>query len=359
MFPQDIFDLIAIFSGQYNVLHTFKLTPQVYNAFFQKNVSLVYGQVQSGKTAMIMRLIQNSPLRTVLIIQNSLLVFKQYMQRFALNHIQFETVHHRNHHAKVFILMNNSSQYRKFLNSYDNTKFSLFMDESDITHNNPLVHLATNQFHITATPFNYSNIFDRIIRIQPPHNYYGIERVQFLPKTYDSLLNTDFEPIIQDFISTSHGILLINQFAFVSQMNSAALELSNLYDIPVIVLSTVKKVYIRGKFKFLRLDNISDIIDSFNQSHIIIIANRMANRGLSYVSSDFKRHITHQVFGHFYNITSFLQKSRIFGIYNDFPSLKVYLPPTAFKKVISYVNKIHLDYSLIKHSTDNLYYYQN
>ena len=272
MFPQDIFDLIAIFSGQYNVLHTFKLTPQVYNAFFQKNVSLVYGQVQSGKTAMIMRLIRNSPLRTVLIIQNSLLVFKQYMQRFALNHIQFETIHHRNHQAKVFILMNNSSQYRKFLNSYDNTKFSLFMDESDITHNNPLVHLATNQFHITATPFNYSNIFDRIIRIQPPHNYYGIERVQFLPKTYDSLLNTDFEPIIQDFISTSHGILLINQFAFVSQMNSAALELSNLYDIPVIVLSTVKKVYIRGKFKFLRLDNISDIIDSFNQSHIIIIA---------------------------------------------------------------------------------------
>jgi hypothetical protein len=34
--------------------------------------------------------------------------------------------------------MNNSSQYRKFLNSYDNTKF---MDEY---HNNPLVHLATN-----------------------------------------------------------------------------------------------------------------------------------------------------------------------------------------------------------------------
>lgn len=359
MFPQDIFDLIAIFSGQYNVLHTFKLTPLLYNRLFQKNVSLVYGQVQSGKTNMIMRLIMRSPLKSVLIIQNSLLVFKQYTQRLALNNISFQTVHHHDPNARVFILMNNYSQYTKFLNSYDKYKFSLFMDESDITRDNPLVQFATNQFHITATPFNYSNIFDRIIRIQPPPNYYGIERVQFLPKTYDSLLNTDFKPIIRDFTSFKDGILLINQFSFVSQMNSAALELSKQFDIPVIVLSTVKKVYIRGSFKFLRFDNISQIIDSFGQSHIIIIANRMSNRGLSFVSSDFKRHITHQVFGHFYNITSFLQKSRIFGIYNDSPILKVYLPPTTFKKVISYINLIHIDSSLIKDSTDNLYYYEN
>jgi hypothetical protein len=38
MLPQDVFDLIAIFSGQANVFHTFKhqLTPQVYDAL--KNV---------------------------------------------------------------------------------------------------------------------------------------------------------------------------------------------------------------------------------------------------------------------------------------------------------------------------------
>ena len=38
MLPQDVFDLIAIFSGQANVFHTLKhqLTPQVYDAL--KNV---------------------------------------------------------------------------------------------------------------------------------------------------------------------------------------------------------------------------------------------------------------------------------------------------------------------------------
>lgn len=237
MFPEEIYNQIAIFAGTHNVIHTLKLS----NSFYQKNVSLVYGQVQSGKTNMIKSLILKSNLKCVLIIQNSLLVFQQYMERF--KDIPYETVHSPNTNAKVFILMHNSSQYRKFLQSYDHYLFSLLMDESDITMNNPLISYAANQYHITATPFNYLPTFDQIIHIRPPDNYYGIERVQFVPKTYDSSFNTDFDPIIRDFISTKQGILLINQFSFVKQMNQAALDLSTRYTIPIIVLSSVKKSF--------------------------------------------------------------------------------------------------------------------
>jgi vacuolar-type H+-ATPase subunit F/Vma7 len=348
MFPQDVFDLIAMFSGEPNVIHTFKLTPQL--LFYQKNISLVYGQVQSGKTAMIIKLLRKSVLPCVLIIQNSLLVLKQYMSRFNTNGIGFQTIHQPFIHSNVIIIMNNASQYKKFLALNFPKRFSLFMDESDLTKFNPLVPLATNQVHITATPFNYKQTFDKIIRISPPTNYFGIEKVIMLPKP------DELKPIVDDFTSNEGGILLINQFSLIRDMNEAALQLSKQSHIPIIVLSTHKMSFLNGVSSPIRSTDIQLIIDSFTSKHIIIFANRLANRGLSFSSSDFKRHITHQVFGNFYSITSFLQKSRIFGVYNDSPVLKMFLPQALIPKAISFIDKIKLDNSLLKDKPHNLFY---
>lgn len=348
MFPQDVFDLIAMFSGEPNVIHTFKLTPQI--SFYQKNISLVYGQVQSGKTAMIMNLLRKSVLPCVLIIQNSLLVFKQYMSRFKSNGIGFQTIHDSYIHSNVILVMNNASQYKKFLALNYPKQFSLFMDESDLTQFNPLVPLATNQVHITATPFKYKQIFDKIITITPPTNYFGIEKVIMLPKPIH------FKSIMDDFTSNDGGILLINEFSLIQDMMDAAFNLSKLFHIPIIVLSTHKVSFFKGVSSPIRSNNIQLIIDSFQSKHIIIIANRLANRGLSFSSSDFKRHITHQVCGNFYSITSFLQKSRIFGVYNDSPVLKMFLPQDLIPKAISYIDKIKLHKSLLKDKPHNLFY---
>lgn len=353
MLPQDVLDLIAIFSGEPYVIRALNVSPQVFKRFYQKNISLVYGQVQSGKTSMIIKLIQQSNLQCVLIIQNSLLVLQQYIERFSKHNLSFQTVHDSTFHAKVIIIMNNSSQYHKFF-QFQRPMFSLFMDESDLTFDNPIVPFATNQVHITATPFKYKPMFHQIIRIQPSPNYYGLERVQLLPKTYiDS--NTDFLPILQDFTSNNGGILLINEFSLIADMNKAALDLSRKCELHILVLSTVKIHYFKGKSFTIRLDNIQAIIDSLPYKHIIIIANRMANRGLSFSSSDFKRHITHQVFGNFMHITSFLQKSRIFGVYSDSPTLKIFLPPNKINTALSYIHRIHLDNALLLPSP-NLFY---
>jgi len=175
MLRQHLLDLIAMFSGSYRVIRTLKTSPSI--TFHQKNVSLVYGQVQSGKTSMIFNLIQQSTLPCVLIIQNSLLVLQQYKQRMDTQRISYSTVYQHNPSAKVTILMNNSHQYSKYIPPLH---FSLIMDESDLTRHNPLLPLSTNQFHVTATPFRYKPIFDRIIRITPPEDYYGIEKVTIL-----------------------------------------------------------------------------------------------------------------------------------------------------------------------------------
>lgn len=358
MLPTDVFDIIAVFSGRSNVIHTLKhhLTPQVYDAFHQKNVSLVYGQVQSGKTAMIMSLIRKSPLLCVLVIQNSLLVLKQYLKRFADSNIQVQTVNSGSIHSKVVLVMHNSSQYRKFLMLKRPDKFSLFMDESDLTRINPLSWMATNRFHITATPFKYKHIFDRIICVSPPPNYYGLERVQILPKPC-LVVGTNYKPIIQDFTSSPPGILLITEYGLVQQMNDAARCLSKHVSIPIIVLSSVKKSYIKGRDTTIYFKDVQSMIDSFKHKHIIIIANRMASRGLSFTSSDFSRHITHQVFGKVSNITSFIQKCRIFGVYTDSPTLKMYLPEDCLPMVDKF-KQVLCEPQLLKPEHD-LYYYQN
>lgn len=350
MLPQDVLDLIAIFSGEYNAIFALKVTKQI--QFYQKNVSLVYGQVQSGKTAEIMNIIARSRLPCVLIIQNSLLVLQQYIKRFS--GMMVSTVNDYNPQSKVVLVMNNASQYSKFKPPKN---FSLIMDESDLTGNNPYVSLATNQYHVTATPFKYKPIFDQIKQIQPPNDYYGIHRVEYFPKTYHNQHDTDYKPIFSDFTSNDGGILLINEFPYVSQMNAQALSLSKQFDLPIIVLSTQKKVYSKGKYKLIKKNNISSIIDSFKEKHIVIIAHRMANRGLSFVSSDYKKHITHQIFGEWQTITSFLQKSRIFGVYKDSPDLKVYLPPKKMKIISKYRDKLDkpMDH-LLKSVKDNLYY---
>lgn len=302
---------------------------------------------------MIFNLIQQSTLPCVLIIQNSLLVLQQYKQRMDTQRISYSTVYQQNPSAKVTILMNNSHQYSKHIPPLH---FSLIMDESDLTRHNPLLPLSTNQFHVTATPFRYKPIFDRIIRITPPEDYYGIEKVNYLNKPYDECGTTDYVPIVDDFTANDGGILLISEFNFVSEMHSQAGILSLKFDLPILVLSTQKKIYRRGKSNMVSENNISKIIDSIPSKHIIVIANRMANRGLSFTSTDFRTHITHQVFGKWHSITSFLQKSRIFGVYKDQPNLKAYVPPDFIKKIILYKSKISLNIPLYKPNKENLYY---
>ena len=112
-----------------------------------KNI-LVYGHVQGGKTQKIIEIISESKSKsksestkkTVLIIQNSLLVLDQYCQRLSSSNISFQILDKNTlFNSQVLLIMNNSHRLQHFskLNLSPND-FILILDESDMILDNIL-----------------------------------------------------------------------------------------------------------------------------------------------------------------------------------------------------------------------------
>ena len=82
--------------------------------------------------------------------------------------------------------------------------------------------------------------------------------------------------------------------------------------------------------------------------NIIFIANRLSSRGLSYVSSDYTRHLTCQITRIRTNVTSFLQSLRILGIYNYKDKLNLELvisdhEEKLFEKHVKFLNNFNIE----------------
>ena len=126
----------------------------------------------------------------------------------------------------------------------------------------------------------------------------------------------DLPEAVEEFMGVSTGMMLINSVSRVAYMANLAFELSSMYpDTPILVLNDKKWVYHQNSRTRLKETEISVLIDRFmGHSHIIFIANRLSLRGLSYASSDYTRHLTHQ-YSNFNNIpiTNCLQKMRLLG----------------------------------------------
>jgi hypothetical protein len=106
--------------------------------------------------------------------------------------------------------------------------------------------------------------------------------------------------------------------------------------VPVILLTTDKGVYINRVFTPIRGNALNVLLDRYtNERHVIILANRMATRGISFSNSTHTTHITHQV-SKASTITGFLQKCRILGIYQDLPQLNLYIESKFVRRVETY-----------------------
>ena len=215
--------------------------------------------------------------------------------------------------------------------------YTILMDESDITQNNPLREKATSEIHVTATPFRYKpNLFDKVQFIDKHPNYFGLDKVTLKSVPVD----TSYLAIVRDFMA-SRGILLINSFTRIESMKTIARELSSAYPtVPVILLTNDKGVYMNRVLHRIRTTSINVLLDQFtDESHVIIVANRMATRGISFTNSARTTHITHQI-TKTNTITGFLQKCRIFGVYSEQPNLTLYLNETFVRKVEKYKKTI-------------------
>jgi hypothetical protein len=333
------------------------MTPEVYRSILlTKRRILIYGQVQSGKTKAIMEVIENTlytGITKIVVIQNSLLVLNQYRDRLKAAKIQFQIIDNttKTVEKEVVILMNNQYRNKHYNNIADKPqKYILIMDESDAYGQHQLAENAIHEYYVTATPhhkdYKTPEFFHRIQYIDPPEQYQGLIDINI--QYDDSSLGQIVGQFINETTETG-GMMLINSFSYVAEMQYNAKMLSQLFPkIAFVTLNSKRRLYVGKYERNIRSKSISKIIDKLqNAKQIVFIANRMSLRGLSYTSSDFRRHLTHQYSDLLKkDVTRGLQRMRIFGIYNDQKQVKLILPTDNYKKVNKMRAALEVNYDM-------------
>ena len=356
MFSSELYLAICAFAGDWCVIHTLKhaMTTMQYDSFFRRR--LIYGEVQSGKTAKLIEAIKTSQHSCIIVIQNSTLLKLQFLQRCLNENVEIQCLESDTDKItkQNVLLLNNKyhlNRYKKLFNTFD--QYTLLLDESDITYKHPLRLNATIEIHCTATPFTqfYKNYFDRIDLIKPPENYVGIKNIL----VHEII---DLSSIITDVLAVN-GMLLINNMHRVEDMMYFAENMSitnNLRDVPIIVLVTKPIIYLNGISRRIKVKSLGKLIDGFNDIPLVIVSSRMSSRGVSYVNSARTRHITHQISSTKVPIISFIQKCRLFGIYKDQKPVHLYVNDMArFNKYKKYITDKSFLHSFMSNTpTSNL-----
>lgn len=340
--PVELMDKIVLYTGDLCVAYA--LEGKVSNYVFDKlerNV-LIYGQVQGGKTSFILNILKLKRLQTktkVLVIQNSLLVLEQYISRLTKEKVDFQVItgETREISCNVVIVLNNKARRNHFIN-LKQKNYVLLLDEADQT--SKTCNLKSHKtFNITATPYYYNtSIFSSMAKIKKDKNYYSINDLEIE-------VNSETDKVVRNFVNNKkeEGMMLINNMNYVRNMMSFCHHIAKIFpSTPVVLLSSDKILYYEQKVQIIKEKSISKIIDSLKEhSRIIFVANRLSSRGLSYVSSDYSRHLTHQITKVGNDMISFIQKLRILGIYKDKPKLTLTIDEASESKFRKYVNKIN------------------
>jgi hypothetical protein len=365
----DIIGRIVEFSGDRVALWTLRnyIDPRLYNNLrLYKRRHLIYGEVQSGKTAGIIGAIQNplySGIHKIIILQNSLLVMSQYLSRLHSAGIDFQMVNRKTKRIEkdVILLMNNKSRYSQFLSLVNSAerpiqKYVLFMDESDSYNRgqHPLAAEAVHEYYVTATPFHRlyrsTGFFHTIHNVESSPHYKGLNNITI--EYNDAPVITIVRQFYQDVHKRQDkGMMLINAFRKVKEMVNVGISLSKEFkEIVFVTLNCERRIIYDGVVHKLKPQPISELIDSLNQAkYVVFIANRMSLRGLSYCSSDYTRHLTHQysdlTFG---TVTNALQRMRLFGKYIDNNPIKLILPSSNQKMIDKMFENLDMKFDICR-----------
>jgi hypothetical protein len=232
--------------------------------------------------------------------------------------------------------MNNKARYKKYLKCEEKPgvdtsgRYILYMDEADGYNEgrHPLADGALHEYYITATPrhklYQEPYFFHTVKTLNPDATYKGLHNLQI------EYTDTGIIDVVRKFRSDcDRGMMLINAYRYVEDMVSISLLLSRKFkNIVFVVLNSERKLIIGGDIFKIKHRSLAEIIDLLKDApRIIFVANRMSLRGLSYCSSDYQRHLTHQ-YSDFTTttVTNALQRMRILGKYADTVPLKLYLP---------------------------------
>lgn len=345
------------------------------------STKLVVGDVQSGKTRFIIdvavRNIQNG-ISTVVVVRNSKADYIQLCSRIAEQHASVRvvradypmTIKRALNIPTIIIALGNHSQISRLVNTQERSVYDLIVDEADVyfdsvSQRSCHLQLLTPRlkYLVTATPLPILKTIDgltgrSVIMLDSSENYKGWNDMQISDLSNITELDT-LAPFEDD--GFKHPIVLLErqhrktyQFEIHNRLMGTD-WVSIVYNADGIVLShtSIRQRPVIGGVKGKRtlngylfpnlqihqaLQYLRDLDPEVQRfKRISIVAGVYANRGISFCSTDYKWHLTHQCVPSS-NVTSFenaIQMIRMCGVYTDNIPLKVYMP----SKTSNYISK--------------------
>ena len=340
---------------------------------------LLTGQVQSGKTNEIINYcywsIYEKHKSVLVVFQNikyDVIQFNSRLENFnkQLNGSLEPLVSHKiedfdNTSPKVYVALGNYKQIGKCLKIID-VEFNMCLDEADLMIKSankisavekvffPLKNKASHILGVTAT--NLAILFHEkslssIKILKPPedyHDYKNLNKVIVPPNptlartfTYDQFTNqpSGFMLHIEKHRKDDQLILAQSLYTTYTNIMFIVYNGNGLYVFP-----HPKRELIIGEhypnnvtYNFKRTITISHLlqrIKDVNIRRISVISGRMAGRGVSFVSEDFKLHITDQLYLPSYGVhdESMAQQLRILGRYQEC-DLNLYAKKSVLNKI--------------------------
>jgi hypothetical protein len=299
---------------------------------------LLYGQVQSGKSARIISLCRLSPIPTIVILQNSLMQLQQCCSRFMAEKLPFQVINSDTEYllaatipSTITVVINNTFRLSQldslwFGGEPSLSRYAVIVDEADASAKRLCKHRIITQSesetHVTATPFLqfYRSYFHTVEVLNAPKTYMGLAQIQRVFSTDPDTGLAGHTNTINDFMvddpDSSKMMLVVTRTVRQEEIINTARHLSQkMPHIPCISLATERILFENGRIskRFSPKLTLPNIIDQFGHISLVIVAHNLATRGLSFVSSDYSRALTHQIILGNANATSLLQRCRIFG----------------------------------------------
>lgn len=375
------------------------------NSFYEigktKYLTLI-GHVQSGKTAEEINYCYNSVFYhkspVIFIVRNIRADQLQLRYRFLSTNIKVsilsftsidESIKILQNHGILILLCNKFQllKLKEILKIYqgiynlciDEVDFSIKSKENTSTVDQLLYEIKESASHIlgaTATPialFSNEKLLSKIKKINPGKCYHGIDTltVNYVQPNITKNVYSDIvsiRKIYNSLLEKEHAVLLHTVYKKKESQENLMLLITKYFPQFTVILYNGDGIKVKSNrihealakektlnnhkmvIKYHYYDNIhyfenytiSEVLQLLkNQSHISIIAGNLASRGISFVSTDYRLHLTDQylVPGKTTHGEYLLQSLRILGCYSNEVQLRLWCDEKTWKSLLEQ-NKI-------------------
>lgn len=237
-------------------------------------------------------------------------------------------------------------------------------------------------FSFTGTPYSIllSDKITDVFAIKPSEEYYGIDKLTHVsvnPKR-SSIKGQQYDPeadsenlnfIMNQILEKPTATLLISASKLTKEHKNIIDYISSQYQQNEIIYMEMNENAIKIYNKFGKLiDSVYTKVKNksvatidaalqkyINCPYIVIVSGILAGRGISFVSCDYSRHLTHHYFADSpsMHLESALQSIRLQGQYKDNPILTLYCSDELYKNLLNQQKEITNIINLVKKAREN------